>query len=101
MSEHGIIGEKEVEHIAHLARIEISEEEKIKLSHELQDILAYVDMLQEIDTDQIEATFFVVPQVNALREDETAPSLPLSLVLSNAPLAEGNMFRMPKILAEE
>lgn len=94
------IGESEVEHIAHLARLRITTDERGRFAGELGEILSYVNMLQELDTQEIEATFSVLPHYNVLREDVISPSLPPSEVLQNAPDREENLFKMPRILGE-
>jgi len=90
----------DIEHVAHLARLELSAAERAQLEPQLRDILHYVDRLQELDTDAIEATFQVLPRVNVLREDVEAPGLDLSQALGNAPERDGPYFRMPRILEE-
>jgi len=63
------ISSEEVEHIAELARIELSGEEKKKFSDELSDVLGYVEQLQEVNTDGVEPVSQVTGMVNVLRED--------------------------------
>ncbi len=100
-SEHSRIGEKEVNHIAHLARLQITSDERMQFAGELGEILNYVNMLQEIDTEEIEATFSVLPLFNRFREDTVQPSLSFSEILLNAPDREDNYFKMPRILGED
>jgi aspartyl-tRNA(Asn)/glutamyl-tRNA(Gln) amidotransferase subunit C len=85
-------------HIAHLARLNLTPEEELTLAHQASGILDYIDMLQDLDTAAIEPTFQVQPRVNVWREDQVQPSLSLEQVLLNAPVREGDYFKMPKIL---
>jgi len=93
-----LLSEDEVDHIAHLARLELSGDEKTQFSRDLSGILHYVNQLQEIDTGDIETTFTVIPLSNVLREDRVEPSMSSDDALSNAPEREGDYFKMPRIL---
>jgi len=84
--------------VARLARIGLSEEEAATLAGHLNDILHYVEKMNELDTADVEPTSHVLPMSNVLREDEAAPSLPLSQVLKNAPDAADGQFRVPPVL---
>jgi len=87
-----------VEHIAHLARLSLSEAEKAKFSLQLGSILEYVATLNELDTSGIEPTSHVLEMNNVMREDALRSSLPLRAALANAPDRSGNFFRVPKII---
>jgi aspartyl-tRNA(Asn)/glutamyl-tRNA(Gln) amidotransferase subunit C len=95
------LSEDEVDHIAHLARLELSSEEKTQFSRDLSGILNYVTQLRELDTSEIEATFTVIPLRNVFREDRAEPSISPDEALSNAPEREGDYFRMPRILGQD
>jgi len=88
----------EVEHIANLARLELSEEEKLRYCQQLSAILEYAARLQAVDTGDIPPTASVLPPRSALRPDQPAPSLTVKEVLLNAPEAEGDQFRVPPVL---
>jgi len=88
----------EVEHIANLARLHLSGEEKQKYSQQLSQILDYIARLQELDTSQIPPTFSLIPDQSPLREDEVRPGLLIDQLLSNAPQVEANQFRVPPVL---
>jgi aspartyl-tRNA(Asn)/glutamyl-tRNA(Gln) amidotransferase subunit C len=88
----------EVEHIAQLARLELTAEEKERYRQQLSDILDYARRLQELDTEGIPPTASVLPPRSVLRPDETSPSLPVEDLLRNAPQAEDNQFRVPPVL---
>jgi aspartyl-tRNA(Asn)/glutamyl-tRNA(Gln) amidotransferase subunit C len=95
----------EVEHIAALARLELTEAEKERYRVQLSAILDYAARLQELDTEGIQptlkgadATASVLPPHAALRPDETAPGLSLAQLLGNAPQSEAGQFRVPPVL---
>ncbi len=88
----------EVEHIAQLARLELSAEEKERYRQQLSDILDYARRLQELDTAGIPPTASVLPPRSVLRADETTPCLSLEDLLRNAPQAEANQFRVPPVM---
>jgi aspartyl-tRNA(Asn)/glutamyl-tRNA(Gln) amidotransferase subunit C len=88
----------EVRHIAHLARLQLTEEEQARYAEQLSAILDYAARLQEIDTSHIPPTATVLDLHAPLRPDEPRPSLPLDRVLRNAPQREDDMFRVPRVL---
>ncbi|OGP53344.1 MAG: asparaginyl/glutamyl-tRNA amidotransferase subunit C [Deltaproteobacteria bacterium RBG_13_52_11] len=88
----------EVEHVAHLARLRLTEEEKELFTDQLNAILNYVEKLNELDTSGVEATFHVVPHHNTMREDEVKESFPQEVSLGNAPDRAQGCFRVPKII---
>lgn len=89
---------KEVEHIAELARLELSEEEKERYRVQLSAILEYAARLQTLDTSNIPPTSSVLPPRSVLRPDEPGVSLPTAALLSNAPQVEDDQFRVPPVL---
>ncbi len=89
---------EEVEHIAELARLRLSEEEKNRFAGQLSEILEYAARLQGIDTSGISPTSSVLPARSLLRADEPKPGLSLQDTLRNAPDTENNQFRVPPIL---
>jgi aspartyl-tRNA(Asn)/glutamyl-tRNA(Gln) amidotransferase subunit C len=91
---------REVEHVARLARLALSESEKERMRSQLDVILAYVAKLDEVDTTGVPPTAHVLPLVNVMREDEVRPSYPAEAMLANAPDPDGEQFRVPKILEE-
>lgn len=92
------IGNKDVEHVARLARLRLTEEEKEKFGKQLNRILKYVEKLNELNTENVKSISSVVPLKNVLREDELKPSLPVENVLSNAPDKKGEYFKVPRII---
>ena len=94
------ITKEEVEHVAKLARLEITEAEKEIFSKHLSSILTYMDKLKTLNTEGVEPTATVLEQTNVFREDKARPSLPAEKALANAPESEGGFFVVPKILEE-
>ena len=92
------ISSREVEYVAHLARLEISEEEKEKFTGQLNDILLYIDKLNELDTRGVEPMSHAIAVTNAFREDKIVDSLGTEKTLANAPDARGEFFRVPKVI---
>ncbi len=92
------ITRQEVEHIAKLARLELTEEEKDRYQAQLSQILDYAARLQEIDTVGIPPTASVLPVRSVLRPDETRPPLSPEDVLRNAPKTEQQQFKVPPVL---
>jgi aspartyl-tRNA(Asn)/glutamyl-tRNA(Gln) amidotransferase subunit C len=88
----------EVQHIAGLARLDLTEEEQERYRQQLSDILAYAERLQALDTSEIPPTSSVLPARSVLRPDVPAESLPVELTLKNAPQSEDHQFRVPPVL---
>ena len=97
----GRISLEDVEHVARLARLELSAAEKERMRKELDGILSYIDKLRALDTRGVEPTSHAVPMTNVMRDDEARPSVPQREMLANAPEVEGVFFRVPKIIEEE
>ncbi len=93
----------QVQHIAELARLELSAEEMERMTEQLSAILDYASRLQELDTTAIPPTASVVPLENVMRDDTVRPSLPHDAVLANAPDTDDRheFFRVRAILKEE
>ncbi|MBI5571972.1 MAG: Asp-tRNA(Asn)/Glu-tRNA(Gln) amidotransferase subunit GatC [Desulfomonile tiedjei] len=88
----------QVDYVAHLGRLALEPEEKIKYQGQLDDILKYMDMLAEVPTDDVEPMAGPVQMYTPLREDEVNTSLPIEEALSNAPARTGTSFRVPKVI---
>jgi len=93
-----MISKKEVEYVARLARLRLSEEEKEKFTRQLGDILKYIDKLNELDTEKVEPTFHVLQLSNVFREDKVKPSLTQEEILANAPEVEAGHFKVKKVI---
>jgi aspartyl-tRNA(Asn)/glutamyl-tRNA(Gln) amidotransferase subunit C len=89
---------EQVEHVAKLARLRLSEEEKQEMSEKLSQILTYMDKLNELNTDGILPTSHVVEIKNVFREDKVEPSLPEDQALQNAPDRVNGYFRVPRVI---
>lgn len=92
------ITKEEVEYVAHLARLEFSESEKDKFTGQLNDILMYMEMLNQIDTAGVEPMSHAIGQKNAFREDRIQECLSQEAALQNAPDPRGDFFRVPKVI---
>lgn len=90
----------EVEHVARLARLELSQEERERMTSQLDAILGYMDALNALDTSGIEPTTTVIPMVSVMREDVVRPSLDREEALANAPDREDMFFRVPRIIED-
>jgi aspartyl-tRNA(Asn)/glutamyl-tRNA(Gln) amidotransferase subunit C len=82
-------------HVAHLARLELREEELARLEGQLNDILAAVSKVAELDLADVPATSHPLDLVNVWEADEPRPCLPVEDALANAPDREGDFFRVP------
>ena len=91
----------QVEHVADLARLQLSREERERLGSQLSRILHYMEELNAVDTNGIPGTTSVVAgDANPLREDEVRPSLSQAHALSNAPETVDGLFQVPQIISE-
>jgi aspartyl-tRNA(Asn)/glutamyl-tRNA(Gln) amidotransferase subunit C len=91
---------EEVQHVAHLARLRLSDDELEKMRTDLSGILDYIDMLKEVDVSDVAPTAQVTDLFNVMRDDEVQPSLPREDVLANAPDQRDGMFRVKAIFDE-
>ncbi len=92
------ITREEVEHIAVLARLEMGPEEIEFYGGHMNDILAYMDKLAELDTEGVPPTSHATATVNAFREDEVKPWLSQDEALANAPESDGESIIVPKVI---
>lgn len=89
---------KDVEHVANLARLALTDAEKAQFTDQLNAILKYAEKLNELNTDNVEPTTHVLPITNVLRDDEKRESLPIEKVLLNAPDEEDGQIKVPAVL---
>ena len=89
---------QQVEHVALLARLELTPEEKTRLTEDLNVILEHFERLQELDTTDVEPTSHAIPLRNVFRADEVRPSLPREAILAEAPDAREGYFVVPRIV---
>ncbi|HOE65293.1 MAG TPA: Asp-tRNA(Asn)/Glu-tRNA(Gln) amidotransferase subunit GatC [Candidatus Hydrogenedentes bacterium] len=95
------ITKSDVEYVARLAQLTLSEEAKDRLVGEMSEILSYMDQLNALDTTGIEPTMHVLEMVNVYRDDVVEPSLTREEALANAPKTDGEYFIVPRILEME
>ena len=95
-----MITKEDVEHVAELARLELTHAENAQFITQLNDILTYFEKLNELDTRDVEPTSHVIPMANIFRGDEVRPSLERSKVLQNAPEESHFFFKVPRIIEE-
>lgn len=94
------LSREQVQHIARLARVGLSEEDVEHFREQLSEILDYFERLRQVDTRGVPPTAHTLPLHNVMREDEPAPPLDREAVLGNAPVREGDYFRVRVILEE-
>jgi len=92
------ISKAEVAHIAHLSRLDFTDAEMERFTHQLNDILTYMDKLREVDTEGVAPTAHAIELNNVFREDVVMPSLTNAEALANAPDARGGCLRVPKVV---
>ena len=88
---------KDVEHVAKLARLELTEEEKELYTKQLGDVLKYVDQMNEVDTSNVKPMTQVIDFVNVMREDKVYYEYSKEQLMANAPEEENGFFKVPKI----
>jgi aspartyl-tRNA(Asn)/glutamyl-tRNA(Gln) amidotransferase subunit C len=91
---------QDVEKIADLARLKLNEDEKEKMTGQLNLILDYMEKLNELDTDQVEPLAHAQELYNVFRDDVVKPSLPVEKALENAPERVDNYFKVPKVISK-
>lgn len=92
------ITQEQVERVAKLARLDVSEGEKAALARQLSSILTYIDQLTALDTAGVAPMAAALPIENVFRDDQVRPSLSQEQALANAPDHADGFFRVPKIL---
>ena len=92
------ISKEEVKHVAHLARLAISEEEAEMFAEQLAAITKFADELNELDTTDVAPTTHVLPLVNVLREDKSVPGLEREKMMKNVKEEEAGQVKVPTII---
>ena len=100
MTESTRITRADVEHVAQLARLALTEAELVTLTGELAAILEHAAQVSALDTEGVEPTAHPLPIVNVARPDEVRPGVDRDEVLANAPAVEDGRFRVPRILGD-
>jgi aspartyl-tRNA(Asn)/glutamyl-tRNA(Gln) amidotransferase subunit C len=94
------ISREEVQKVSLLARLQLSEAELDTMTSQLGDILGYVELLGELDTENVEPMAHALDVANVFRDDQTKPSLDRDRALANAPNHDGECYRVPAVLGE-
>jgi aspartyl-tRNA(Asn)/glutamyl-tRNA(Gln) amidotransferase subunit C len=92
------ITKETVRKIAHLARLEFKETDEEKMQQDLNNILTWMEQLQEIDTENVEPLTHMSPEINVMREDTVGEPLSHERGLLNAPKKDSDYFRVPKVM---
>jgi len=92
---------KDVEHIAKLAKLEFTDAEKEKFTHQMNQILEYMDQLNSLDTSNVEPLSHVIELSNVFRADEVKPGVTTEEALKNAPEKNDKFFKVPKVIGEK
>jgi aspartyl-tRNA(Asn)/glutamyl-tRNA(Gln) amidotransferase subunit C len=87
-----------IDHVAHLARLALTPEEKAKFATQLGDVLAYIEQLKKVDVSGVEPTAHAYPVFNVWADDVAQPGLPVEAALKNAPAQRNNMIVVPKVV---
>lgn len=87
-----------IEHVANLARLNLTEKEKVSLTTEMEEIISWVDKLNELDTTGVKPMEHVIPIRNVFREDIVEKSYDREKILANAPVSEDGCFKVPKVV---
>jgi aspartyl-tRNA(Asn)/glutamyl-tRNA(Gln) amidotransferase subunit C len=95
------VTKKDVEKIAELAKLKFSEQELESFTPQMNEILAYMDKLNELDTENVEPLSHPVEQTNVFREDEMKPSITTEEALKNAPEKDERYFKVPKVIGDK
>lgn len=93
------ISVKDVQRVAHLARLRLDEEELQRYTEELNDVFTFLDQLNGLDTSDIPATCHIIEKTNVMREDVVQPSLSQEEALHNAPDKHNGQFKVPAVLS--
>lgn len=91
---------KEVEHVAKLARLSLTEEEKTRFSEQIGNILDYFNQLKEVNTGNVKPMAQAIPTTNIMREDKVCEAFNRNDILANAPEEENGYFKVPRIIEE-
>lgn len=92
------ITREQVEHVANLARLNLTEEEKEQMTKDMEAIIGFADQINSLDIADIKPTDHVIPINNVFRDDVIAPSMDREKLLSNAPEQENGCFNVPKVV---
>lgn len=94
------IDDKRVDELAHLARLEFNQQQKVTIKSDLEKIIDFCDKLKEVDTANVEPLIYVNDEINVLREDQVEASLSKEKALKNAPSKDSDYFKVPKVISK-
>jgi aspartyl-tRNA(Asn)/glutamyl-tRNA(Gln) amidotransferase subunit C len=92
------INDEMIDSLAFLARLEYNDQERASIKKDLERILGFVDHLNELDTDGVEPLVYLSDRLNNLRSDEVIPSITHEEAMKNAPDADSDYFKIPKVI---
>ncbi len=92
------VDDKLIDDLAHLARLEFKDEDKVHIKSDLGKIIDFCDQLREVDTENVEPLVYMSHEQNVLREDVAKDHLAKELVLKNAPSKDSDYFKVPKVI---
>lgn len=95
------LDEATVRHVAHLARLSVTDVEVSKFAEQLSSVLLYIEQLDELDTADVPPTAHPLPVMNVLRADEVRQPWDSERALANAPQRQNGFFKVPKVLDQE
>jgi aspartyl-tRNA(Asn)/glutamyl-tRNA(Gln) amidotransferase subunit C len=90
-----------VDKIAHLARLEFATEAKEEMIHDMNNMLGFIDKLNELNTDNVAPLVYMSDEVNVLREDDVIHPITQQEALKNAPQHDSDYFKVPKVIEKE
>ena len=91
------ISEETIDHIAHLARLKFEGNEKTQIKSDLENMISFMDKLNELETSDLEPLVFMSDELNVLREDIAVETITHEEALKNAPKKDSDYFRIPKV----
>ena len=94
------LNKTKVQELAHLARLEFSDEELIDISKDLEKIIEFCDQLKSVDTQGIDPLIYLSDEINVLREDQVSAGLKKEDALKNAPTSDSDYFKVPKVISK-
>ena len=95
------IDTKTVDEVAHLARLEFDEKSKPEIIKDMNNMLTFVEKLNELNTDNVEPLIYMTDEVNVLREDEVKTDMTQEEALKNAPKKDSDYFKVPKVVEKK
>ena len=95
------ITDEMIDRMAHLARLTFAPQEKQELKRDLERMIEFVEKLKEVNTEGVEPLLYITGAENVMRDDEVGQTITKQEALLNAPLTDGNFFKVPKVIKKE